>query len=495
MFEKKRGKRFLASVMALIMLLSLAPVGALAADATKDKDTFEATAYTDQLTANDDAFEVYVYFQTQNTKGIEVDVDISGTPIKYNEHSWATLGKISTTQTLTSGEAYTGEGNVILNAVGEQAKANLIKDNVLYPGNKDIAEKVLSSITWVSLEQYYGADDYQPATEKCWHLDGKLTVYGVTYLSGVEDGTEVTNMPESTQTYYLKDTTYTVSSNVPQRPGYTFAGWKSSKDSTVYKTGNSMQFTMPAEDVTLTAVWETEEAPVTPTKPTKVTEAKYFVLLPGRGTPASGESQGTSYYLPNETSDDGVLDKNEGTGYPGGLTAEGKNAADQNYDSSDTRNGVFNRTGVPRNYLVLPDDLGFFTVSNWNNGQYTKGTNTTDPSTVLGETFNVNNVQIIWYAIKKQNDGYHVDGYVAGIPVTLTYHDNFPGSSDSCIQDGLTSGETASIARNGTVSESKTFSHEGYVFDGWYDNAGCTGTNYAGQPHTMMGLSLLTESL
>ena len=32
MFEKKRGPRFLASVMALVMLLSLAPVGALAAD-------------------------------------------------------------------------------------------------------------------------------------------------------------------------------------------------------------------------------------------------------------------------------------------------------------------------------------------------------------------------------------------------------------------------------------------------------------------------------
>lgn len=32
MFEKKRGKRFLASVMALVMLLSLAPVGTLAAD-------------------------------------------------------------------------------------------------------------------------------------------------------------------------------------------------------------------------------------------------------------------------------------------------------------------------------------------------------------------------------------------------------------------------------------------------------------------------------
>ena len=32
MFEKKSGKRFLASVMALVMLLSLAPVGALAVE-------------------------------------------------------------------------------------------------------------------------------------------------------------------------------------------------------------------------------------------------------------------------------------------------------------------------------------------------------------------------------------------------------------------------------------------------------------------------------
>lgn len=41
MFEKKRGKRFLASVMALIMLLSLAPVGALA---TEGEDSQENPA-------------------------------------------------------------------------------------------------------------------------------------------------------------------------------------------------------------------------------------------------------------------------------------------------------------------------------------------------------------------------------------------------------------------------------------------------------------------
>lgn len=48
MFEKKRGKRFLASVMALVMLLSLAPVGALA---TEDEDSQENPAVS--LPANE----------------------------------------------------------------------------------------------------------------------------------------------------------------------------------------------------------------------------------------------------------------------------------------------------------------------------------------------------------------------------------------------------------------------------------------------------------
>ncbi len=49
MFEKKRGKRFLASVMALVMLLSLAPAGALAAE---NEDQQENPAVT--LPANED---------------------------------------------------------------------------------------------------------------------------------------------------------------------------------------------------------------------------------------------------------------------------------------------------------------------------------------------------------------------------------------------------------------------------------------------------------
>ena len=217
-----------------------------------------------------DSTDVYVYFQTQNTKGEAVN--ISEPSIKYNEHSWATLGKISTTQTLTSGTEYTGTNDTLV-AVGAQAKTDL-KDNALYSGNKDIAAKVLPSITWVSLKESNGADGYQPATEECWHLNGKLTVYGVTYLPGVKAGTEVTNMPENPQTSYLKDTTYTVNSNVPQRTGYTFAGWKSSEGGTVYQTGGDMQFTMPAKDVTLTAQW-------TPNNGTKYQVEHYQQQLDG----------------------------------------------------------------------------------------------------------------------------------------------------------------------------------------------------------------------
>ena len=440
-----------------------------------------------------DSTDVYVYFQTQNTKG--EPVDISGTSIQYNNHSWATLGKISTTQTLTSDTEYTGTNN-ILAAVGKQAKTDL-NGEALHPNNKDIAAKVLSSITWVFLKEWSGADGYQPAEVKCWHLDGKLTVYGVTYLPGVEDESEVTNMPENTQTYYLKDTPYTVSSVVPQRDGCTFAGWKSSNsnDNTVYTAGSTM--TMPGEDVTLTAMWEENKTPVTPTKPTKAIDAKYFVLIPGRGTPVSGADQGTSYYLPNETNNGGITGLTYLTGYTGGgLTAAGQAAADASYTDIDSMNGVFNRTGINASYLVVPTDLGYFTVGNWTEEGVYSPTSTSKAalSNVLGENFNTKNISIIWYSLKKQfREGsvvYHVDGYVKDIPVTLTYHDNFTGSSDSYTQNGLKSGEKAPIAQNGTVSGSnsgsKTFSHEGYEFKGWYDNAACIGTNYAGQTHTMM---------
>ena len=54
MFEKKRGTRFLASVMALVMLLSLAPVGALAAKGSNDNESYDT-----QDTFNIEGVETY----------------------------------------------------------------------------------------------------------------------------------------------------------------------------------------------------------------------------------------------------------------------------------------------------------------------------------------------------------------------------------------------------------------------------------------------------
>ena len=197
----------------------------------------------------DPTTDVYVYFQTQNTKG--EPVDISGTSIQYNDRSWATLGKISTTQTLTSGTQYTGE-NDTLKAVGEEAKTKLT-GNALCDKNASIAPTVLAHIQWTKLAQFDGADDYVDAGTTCWHLDGQITGYKVTYATGA--GNEnVNGMPTSNETYYLSGSEYTVSNATPQRTGYTFGGWMyQNSDETTYQA--NAKFDMPNEDVTLTARW------------------------------------------------------------------------------------------------------------------------------------------------------------------------------------------------------------------------------------------------
>lgn len=57
---------------------------------------------------------------------------------------------------------------------------------------------------------------------------------------------------------YDSNDTVTVLSAVPAKPGYTFAGWAYSGGETTYNGGDS--FTMPDQDVTLTAQWKSNEA-------------------------------------------------------------------------------------------------------------------------------------------------------------------------------------------------------------------------------------------
>ena len=247
-----------------------------------------------------------------------------------------------------------------------------------------------------------------------------------------------------------------------ERKDYTFGGWYDKTTGKPYVTGDLM----PGNDLKLTAKWTAN----TPTPPeTPAADAMYFVLLPNLGVPKNGESQGKTNYLPNETSDGGVIGAIRATGYPDGhLTKAGKEAADK---------GEFNANGVNPNYLLPPSDLGFFTKDNWSpdGKKYIKEGYTSDPFSVLDKSFNVNNIRVVWYTVKyDSSDGYHVDGYVTGVPVKVTYHSNdsaISGAPETTYVVDATSGDTH------IVRDNKFTAPNGYEFGGWYTDAACTKGN------------------
>ena len=246
-----------------------------------------------------------------------------------------------------------------------------------------------------------------------------------------------------------------------KRDGFTFDGWYDKTTGKPYVTGDLM----PGNDLKLTAKWTAN----TPTQPeTPAADAMYFVLLPNLGVPKNGESQGWTNYLPNVDSDGGVKGANRTTGYEGHLTKAGKEAADK---------GEFNANGVNPNYLLPPSDLGFFTKDNWSpdGKKYIKEGYTSDPFSVLDKSFNVNNIRVVWYTVKyDSSDGYHVDGYVTGVPVKVTYHSNdsaISGAPETTYVVDATSGDTH------IVRDNKFTAPNGYEFGGWYTDAACTKGN------------------
>ena len=261
---------------------------------------------------------------------------------------------------------------------------------------------------------------------------------------------------------------YTVGSVYPQqritvpeveKEGHTFDGWFD-ENNTKYETGALM----PDKNLTLTAHW-TANTPTPPVDPETKTPAKYFVLLPNRGKPDDNHDQGKEFYLPNATSNGGVEGKNTSTGYTGALTAAGVAAAGPN-TGDDSTNGIYDVNGYGSDYLVKPTELGFFDEDNWSNGSYN---DSSADISILGENFDVKNIEIVWYTIKNQDDGYHVDGYVKNVAINVTYHSNF--GEGEIYNHGTKTGtnyEALSYAATGLRPR------ENYTFGGWYTDIECT---------------------
>ena len=271
----------------------------------------------------------------------------------------------------------------------------------------------------------------------------------------LNDGTNSSENP-ATYTYGVG-----VSSFAPAtKSDCTFGGWYSDPE---FKSKVESISTTDTGNKTLYAKWTAQTA-------TTKTQAMYFVLLPNRGTPKNNADQGEANYLPSSKYDGGVGDLTQNTGYPGYLTEEGMNAlsAATSKSITDTQNGVSG------SYLNVPSNLGFFTPGNWNGSSYDKEkTKTTvDDDTIkslLGENFNVNGIQIVWYTIKNQGDGIHVDGYVKNVAVNVTYHSNF--DTDTPYTVTAKTGNTYSALADYPVGNLPT--REGYTFAGWYTDANC----------------------
>ena len=249
------------------------------------------------------------------------------------------------------------------------------------------------------------------------------------------------------------------------KEGHIFNGWKSDADNTTYSSGQT--FTMPAQDVTLTAVWK--DNTTSPTDPdTDLVDAMYFVLMPGQGVPNSGVSQGVDKYFPNASNNGGVTGKSNTTGYEGKITK-----AATELTGANTSNGYFDVNGVGDQYLKDIGDLGYFNAKNYNADGTYKGTLPTGMA-----NFNMTNKSIVWYVIKKEGDVYHVDGYVKGVNIELKYFDEFNGQQIG-ETTSLLSGNTATI--KALPSE---VTHDGWRFAGWFTK---DGTKYEeGKTYTLI---------
>ncbi len=299
--------------------------------------------------------------------------------------------------------------------------------------------------------------------------------------SVVYDGnaTGVTNLPGSAQ--YTEGATATVSTTVPVRDGYTFAGWNTSADgSGTNYTGNST-FTMPSNDVTLYAQW-------------KVIPAKYSVIYDGNtADPVTGIPVTVQYEAGITVIVSSTTPARPGYTFKGWNTVA--DGSGKGYVGTDTFAMPSNdvtlyaqwQPVVPATYTVLYDGNATgvtnipgstahesgavvsvssmtpvrdgYTFKGWNTAADGSGTSYTGNSTF---TMPSNDVTLYaqWQPVVPATYTVLYDGNATGVT-------NIPGST------AHESGAVVSVS-------SMTPVRDGYTFKGWNTAADGSGTSYTG---------------
>lgn len=192
------------------------------------------------------------------------------------------------------------------------------------------------------------------------------------------------------------------------------------------------------------------EPPVTPD--TKKIPVKFYVLNPKVATPADGADMGVGNYYPSAAPNDSAY--NYADGITGGSLTDDGWAAITNEDKIVIGNQT--TTTVPYK-VVMPPDWG-------------------ELATKFGLTDMT--YQIVPYVIKVQafhgKYGYdsnsnkadiHVDCYVSGVEVNVTYHSNF--QDDQTFVEEATTGKSYTVLGYGKDNGTDLPAREGYNFMGW----------------------------
>lgn len=357
MFEKKNGKRFLASVMALVMLLSLAPVGALAADETTTEGSPAVT-----LPAVEGKDQQAVANEDNNTPTPQPAVDpqpVVDTP--ENEET-------------TNSDTENGVANL-----------PLLNENRPVVDNSSTTEEEPTVDVGDVLYDLYDFNGRQPVGNGGYVWNN----YTVTYDANLPDGASLISgvtLPDaqtvsSWESVWIKDLSgrngYNRDAQVSgKNEYYKFLGWATTRNATTAEYTPGQWFSV-SSDTTLYAVWERNDKDV-----------MYFVLMPGIDAPSDGADQGYQKYYPNKTGkndrngdDGGVSGCTVYTGYTGGnLTATGFNAVPTEGNSVVDLAGQYSNS----TYLSVPSDLGYFNAN--------KKTDTLN--------LDMTGKEIVWYVIK-----------------------------------------------------------------------------------------------
>lgn len=276
--------------------------------------------------------------------------------------------------------------------------------------------------------------------------------FTVTYLD--ETGEELTAAPYTKTRYWYGDTV--TLAPAPTKEGYTFNGW-TTDDVTI---GENDTFEMPKQNVTLKATWTKNTKTLTITKNWEGTTEKptvTFQLLQAR----KGE-ENTTVYQTFEL--DGIVD------------TEGEVVETAPWTAT-IKVPVKDTDGTEFKYSVKETKIGGTSIGA---GAFNvTGTNPDNTSYIIG-TWSVN------------SSGRPLDGtwtftnkYAPKPQYTLTYE--FVGEDKP---EGANAPAAESLYKDQQTHLAEVNAPDGWSFDGWYTDAGCTEGNKVTSPYTMPGSNM-----